>query len=352
MENKATQFLIKLESFPEEARLYLSSDSSSSSTKELREDYNLKAEVLDNLIYDFFISDFNLDVLKKNLSSALDNKGMLDKVVCDFIGKLFLPIAPFIEMRAEEIIEKHKGLPSKYDKYIDEFNDLVEYENIENLAEFVDNFDKDFDKNQEEKIVLHFLEKEIYSILEASDHSGRQKLNGSIIILLLNKDDFQGKAVRAFLSNKEELGSNKINLEGQKLPPTISNWIKHFIKENGSEIFSNIKLAKYLADAENVKALDEKDKKVLRKVLKVYRNLSFFPDSMAKNPIENWEIIPIEPELSSSHKKKLPEKKKIEIKKEDLKDEDLLTLESMREKYPEKSLERKAIELEIKKRKK
>jgi hypothetical protein len=271
----------------------------------------------------------------------------------------------------------------KYQEYLDKFNILIKNKNFEGLSEIADNFEKDIDEKEEERVVLNFLEKDLISILSEDDSSGRNKLNGSIIYLLINKKDSLNKFVRAFLSNQEKASSKKISIGAKDYEPTIANWIKHFIEENGSGIFSSITLAKYFTLTKVSSLINENERGILRKIFKIYRNLIFFPESMANISIEDWEIIPSEPLASAQNKKEsLPkpvikeeikkEEKNIPVKKdpipvkkkksalEELAEKENFesviksknetqVLKDMIKKYPERSLERKALESELEK---
>lgn len=378
MEDKNIQFLQKLDSLSEEVNLYFSSSLNEQNNLEISKDYNIDIFSLNDLIINFFVSDFNLDILAKEAEEKNINKNNLDKFICDLLGKLFLPIESFLSWDVKKAIKDRKGKIENYKKYIEEFNDLIEDKNIEELSELAENFIDKFDEAEEERVVLNFLEKDLLSILSTDDIAGPQRLNGSLIYLLINKKDSLNKFIRTFLTNQEQISSHRILLDGKEQDPTIANWIKHFVKENGSGIPGNIALAKYLTSSSDVLSLKEDEKKILKKVLKLYKNLVFFPDSMANISVDDWEIIPVDrdssfvnknidkKEMKSKDNKKnelenklITKKEEIKVeKKEDLKtekiekdieDPEITKLREMLAKYPENSLERKAIESEIKK---
>ncbi len=382
MDDKISQFLKKIEELPKEVSLYFSSRPSADACRDLISTYDIIRDDLDEVIYDFFISDFQADLLPKLISDNIKNitEDKINNFSSDFLGKLFFPVELFIKKDISSAIKKYKGKIDDYKEYIEKFNDLVEDKNLDNLNEVLEDLDKNFSPKEEEALISHMLEKDLMNVYKDSDISGPRKINGSLIYLLINKKDSLNKFIKAFMNNQEKLGSKKIILSGKEQEPTIANWIKHFISEHGSEGFSNIVLAKYLTSSAIKEALKDKEIKILRKVLKTYRSLSFFPDSMSNTPFENWEIIPVDrdsefiekkikkisvdkkevsrkAEMSPSIEKEKTEKtKKVEkpetIVPMNLADQELSVLQEMLKKYPNKSLERKAIESEIKKRKK
>jgi hypothetical protein len=365
MNEKTAQFLQKITTFSEEVNLYFSSDLIVKPINELASEYNLDYNFIIELIYDFFISDFDVEKLKKDITEKVNN---VEKFVSDFLGKLFLPVASFIEFKVKEYIK-----PEDYRKYVDDFNDLIESRNIDELLDFVDDLENKIDFKKEEELIVDFLGESIMEVLKSQDYTGPQKVNGSALYLLINKPDCLNRFIKTFLSNQEKIGSKKMMLNDREEESTISNWIKHFIKVNGTEMFSSIVLAKYLTSTFVTTLLNEDEKKILKKVLKLYRNLNFFPESMANIPRDDWEIFPIERDFVFNNKSinrienkpkeeiikpKIEEKveiitKEVEETKElnlpDLNNKELKELQDLLIKYPEKSLERKAIENEIKK---
>ncbi len=388
MDNKSLQFLQKLNSLSEEVNIYISSEISTQINIDLAEDYNLNSDLVYDIVCDFFLLDFKINDLLRNAANKINNEEIEKKFVSDFLGKLIYPIAPFLREGLEQDIISWGLDTKKYREYLDDFNELIRKKNFENLSEMVDNFKEDVDENEEERVVLNFLEKDLVSILLQNDTSGCEKLNGSIIYLLINKKDSLNKFIRAFLSNQEKVSSKKIIIDDKEYEPSVANWIKHFIKENGSGIFSSIALAKYFTLSKVSSLINENERGLLRKIFKIYRNLVFFPDSMANTSIEDWEIIPIEPLSSIPIKKEIifkPDIKKPEVKKEKvaasiLRQEEKIVapvqkkksvleelaekenfesvikskketqlLKDMMKKYPERSLERKALESELEK---
>src|SRR3989339_772390 len=74
-----------------------------------------------------------------------------------------------------------------------------------------------------------------------------------------------------------------------------------FIKQYGSGFFDNVTLSRYITFSENVKKLDENEKNLVKKLLQLYRNLKFFPDSMKDIPVDDWEIVPIDKFVVKKH---------------------------------------------------
>lgn len=117
-------------------------------------------------------------------------------------------------------------------------------------------------------------------------------LNQSIFFHLSTDGLFQEELTRTLVDNNEKITDKSISIDGRPASPTISNWIKDFLRFHGAEIFDDLMLIQYLDRSDNVKLVSSSEKTVLRKLLKMYRNLNFFPESLENLPIEDWEMVP------------------------------------------------------------
>lgn len=184
------------------------------------------------------------------------------------------------------------------------------------------------------------------------------------------------KVIDSLYKNQELISKEKISIDGKQKNATVANFLKDFIKTHGSDMPDNLTLANYLNTSSNVKKLKETEKNILNRVLKTYRNLVFFPESMEGVPINFWEIIPVRSnneevldvleeekenkKINKDLKEKILENKKLREKKpvKIIEKENLIDLKEIREKslselkqlmgeYPSGSLEYKAIKQEL-----
>ncbi len=183
------------------------------------------------------------------------------------------------------------------------------------------------------------------------------------------------KVFNAFYNNQELISKEKIIIDDRQKKATVANFLKDFIKTHGSDMPDNLILANYLNSSSNVKKLSEAEKNILNRVLKTYRNLIFFPDSMEGVPMEFWEIIPVRGNneevldvledkkettiINEELKNKILENKKYKEEKEEvIKKEDFVDLKDIKEKsvselkelmkeYPSGSLGYRAIKQEL-----
>ncbi len=124
------------------------------------------------------------------------------------------------------------------------------------------------------------------------------EINDEILEILLqdfkdNNFTFKSDLEKALYDNEEKFIGRQLMADG-KLSLTIGNWLLDFVNQKGSDYFDNVILSDYLANSVNARQLDNNDKKLLAKILVLYRNLKFFPKSLENLPPEKWGIIPIE----------------------------------------------------------
>ncbi len=194
---------------------------------------------------------------------------------------------------------------------------------------------------------LELFTENLASSFELKNNFLLEELNDDIIELIAKDQNFKKDLEKALYKNLEKLTHKEFTSGGKHHTPSVRNWLKDFISQQGSGMFDNVALSHYIANSSNVKILNEKEKRLVQKLLLLYRNLKFFPQSLKDVPVEQWEIIPIEKEGEELIKNKRiigPPKTKEEKKIDELKE--------IEEKYTEEGLERQAIEEEISDKKK
>ncbi|MBU0647033.1 hypothetical protein KKC67_00595 [Patescibacteria group bacterium] len=249
------------------------------------------------------------------------------------------------ELKGEEIInylkrefELEKEIAEEIKKDLDEliFNPIVRRLNFLNSDP-----DKQFllleEKNVAEEIFKQGLVNELnnhFIIIKA--------VNARFFYILANDFNFKKELENALYINQEKLTHKEFIFDGKPHSPSIGNWLKDFIKKNGSQMFNNLVLAEYLINSDNAKKLETKEKELLKKLLLLYRNIKFFPESMPTDTGEGWEIIPIDEVEEKEIKSEINENSAQIAKKNEVDD---LIKKAIQ--YPVSSLERKAIEEEL-----
>ncbi|NLZ74637.1 hypothetical protein GX917_01920 [Candidatus Falkowbacteria bacterium] len=219
------------------------------------------------------------------------------------------------------------------------------------------------------EVIINLFSERLIESMKA-DAETIKGLNVLIFKAFNDEEDLEEQVIEILYNNNEQLTTNSIIIDNRELAPTISNWLKDFIKLNGSEIFDELKMIEYLNSSPNAKKLNTPEKDLLRKLLKLYKNLVFFPESMDNKLIEDWEIIPVDKikEDKKTNKVKVFQDvladnqvtKKEAVKKQPVKEQakeqiqdkientPLNDLEEMLTQYAPGSLEYKAIKQEMK----
>ena len=213
--------------------------------------------------------------------------------------------------------------------------------------------------SEKRTLIIKTFSGEIVPALKAAPAQLRD-FNIALFQAFNSEDGLDEKIENLLYINQEKLSDHHIILDGHPASPTIANWLKDFIKKYGSDLFDEVVLAEYLSQAPNVKQLKPEEKELVRKVLKLYRNLVFFPESMDGVHMEDWEIFPVDRNLLKDNKTSI----KIAVKEEASVNTDneekaplnpeslekqrvLFDLQKTLSKYSQSSLEYKAISQEI-----
>jgi len=155
--------------------------------------------------------------------------------------------------------------------------------------------------------------KQIFSeglILEMSEYDLIKNAVNYRIFDILEKDlNFKRELERSLYDNKELLTADSLTVANKSVEPTIGNWLKDFIEKKGTDDFDSVVLSDYLANSANAKNLSPEEKNKLSDLLNLYRNIKFFPATVAGQPIDEWQIIPFDlaaaQELIKNENKKL-----------------------------------------------
>ena len=73
----------------------------------------------------FFISNFSFSQLKQNIQNIPAISGRANEFICDFLGKLFLPVAESLKIEVENEIKLNGGRVSDYQKNINEKDEQI-----------------------------------------------------------------------------------------------------------------------------------------------------------------------------------------------------------------------------------
>ncbi len=117
-------------------------------------------------------------------------------------------------------------------------------------------------------------------------------INDRLFYLLARDENFHTDLERALYENNETVGTKPIRVNNEVISPTIGHWIKNYIAQHGTTTADSISQSTFLINSENAKNLSDDERALLSKVLKVYGNVKFFPDSMPSDDGRGWEIIP------------------------------------------------------------
>jgi hypothetical protein len=147
--------------------------------------------------------------------------------------------------------------------------------------------------NDKKELILQTFTEKLIPAMQAEPNK-LQDFNIALFQAFNEDEHLETEAERLLYNNQEKLSDHHITIDGHPASPTVANWLKDFIKKYGSNLFDDVALAEYLTQSPNIKQLKSTERELVRKALKLYRNLSFFPESMEGTPLEQWEIFPVD----------------------------------------------------------
>ena len=354
-----------------EVELFFQSNLLSQAISDINGKYNLPREYLASLTLWHQDNNFNCALLENKIIADLRwEKLEAKKLAVDYLGFILLPVAPYLNLDIKQEIIKKGGQPEIYDKFVDNFDQWLEDENLKVLNDLLEEYDNKIDFIEEKKILINLFQNHLMYILKNPD----RHINGSLMNFLLNDKKFQNEILSELYKNNLWLSKNKIKCKKKLIDPTFGNWLNDFIDNYASDYFDHLAVANYISNSENCRSLNDEEKKVLSQFLILYRNLRFFPKDFENLPPEKWYIIP--PYVADNSLKarivlgppQTEEEKKITQLEKAKTDTDKSALEKkvideagiaaqnkiadlkiLANKYPSGSLERRAVETEIKK---
>lgn len=308
----------------------------------------------------------------------------------DIAGMFLLPWISLFRLNQQEItgyITSLGGNPENYKRFVEEWpraleeekngtydNDTYLYEDEEDTVskdDLVDmaNIEDEDNLTLEERLVRmqEFFKHGLTEALRSSMNEISKAVNDDLIDLLTEKEIYRAVLEKALTESQEMIGKEKINLGEREFEPTCANWFKDFFAVVGTQEIDAVKIANYILQSQNAKKLTKTDQELLRRLLLLYHNIKLFPSPFAETPVAEWQILPIAyTEQQSTNS--LPHLKSVKpspvtspldsvpiptTKKPTpptvAPNQELMNLKNMLLQYPPNSLERKAIEEEIRK---
>ncbi len=239
-------------------------------------------------------------------------------------------------------------------KFVQTFEETVFKPLLERIEFLNEHPDKTMTLEQEKVVVENIFKKSILAEFERNPIL-IEAVNRRLFFILARDLEFQKRLEQLLYENNEVVTEQNILIDGIEQKGTIANWIKDFIAHYGSQSYDSVSLSAFLINSDNGKKLSEEDRKKVARVLRLYANVKFFPESMPSDEPEDWQIIPFE-DLNAAPEtvveKPLPKTTKEpvvqSVDKPGPSSPELLELKNMLLQYPVGSLERAAIEEEIK----
>ena len=185
------------------------------------------------------------------------------------------------------------------------------------------------------------------------------------IKILDNRDVFKRQLMQALAENQEKITYKRLTVNGVEKEPTVANWILDYNRVLGASATNGIARTQYLVNSVNVKSLSKEEKGKIQKLFELYERLK-----LSSQTLEGYEFdIPVnELGVNGTIRQGVFEPTPPETKRDIIvkgiidemmgrtkttagkgKEDQIAALINLSGQYPAGSLERRAIEEEIRK---
>jgi len=282
----------------------------------------LTGDKLVDVIGDVLFGKLELDKLPEVVGKRFTlPKDKSDNLVADIIGMKMLPLNDYYKGAPRAWLMDHKIDTAQYQKYVDQSRAVIEaerkreYDEEHPTPDVIEPEKIEYvpsDPVQEKKDAVEIFKSGLVDFLTAEDEMIVEMIYdyNLILIELLDQDKSLSKKLeQALYDNQETLTTGRLTIDGKAVEPTIGNWLKDFISRQGALFFDNVVLSEYVTNSPNARKLSEADRKLLIKLLTMYRTIKFFPATLNQIPPEQWQVIPFE--MPEEEKERLPEKAQV-----------------------------------------
>ncbi len=271
-----------------------------------------KSLIFRDIINDVLFNKIKVNDLDKEFKSKLKMAPQKAKDIAkEIVGRKFLILDKYFNGEVSKYLTSLGSKPEDYYEVMDAFKKELKKEEgmVKQLKSPEDEILEDKveakkevekapplelrDPEKESKDIGAIFSDQVVDMLKWADFRTKLDLNALVVMLFLEKEEYQMSILQKLVNNQEILTRDKIEVNNQMVDPTIGNWLKDFIAIVGVEgTVSSIKKAKYMAESHNAKKLDREQGQLLDMALDLYVAIrNFFYDAQRKN-LEDIAIFP------------------------------------------------------------
>ena len=285
-----------------------------------------------DIVIDLYYKNLPLTNLIKEIEQKLNlNTTKAQELAKDIAGIKLLPISDWLQEDVKTYITNLSGNPEDYNKYQEELNASIKKEKDEEQLTLIEEQAKSQQPkkeptppptpslptppsiHEEKEACKDLFQNNLLSLLQPNNEDFIEIIkdfNFNIIDWLDGDTLFQNSLIKSLYKNQEKLSHKTFTLNGKPNAPTISNWLRDLIKQYGTSNLNDISLTRFVTDSPNARNINKDERETLSNLLKLYRTLKFFPDSLTEDTPENWAIIPIKKSYRTTIQSEITEGRK------------------------------------------
>lgn len=348
---QSVQFLEKLDQTSDEVNFYFSSSLPDQAITEIALDYNLPKDKVESLVLELVINNFNFTGLQQRIKLLMADQidqTVFDKIFIDFLGKICLPLDNYLETDVAGLIRSYDRQPADYQRYVINFQQSLEEYLVEETGKYLDEVETTIDLDQEIEATIDLLTNHLDRVLQTDNLDALLAFNRGVAYVLNNQEPLVKELENILLDSQIKITKQPIVINEKTVEPTAGNWLNDFITSMGVEQFDSLVIADYMIKSENIKSLSDAEREIIQKLITLYLNIKFYPDSMNGKAITDWFVLPLPlTEQPITHQVQHVERQNIEEVQQTYNQAKLAELQQIASSYNEGSLERLAVEEEI-----
>ena len=168
--------------------------------------HGLRAEKVGQLVQEFVVGDFNSNIQGKIKDDFQGDDNKISSFIADFLGIIFYPIAKFLPTNeVADKIKENGGNVLTYEKYKNKLELLILQEENKLLDEIISQREKNVNIGEEYAATCELFDVNLLDILKDNDIELVSSLNGGMIFLLYNKNNFQPDILKILFNNQKKL---------------------------------------------------------------------------------------------------------------------------------------------------
>jgi hypothetical protein len=234
------------------------------------------------------IADFVKVFAKLPLSSEASKK-----MAVDYLGKFLLVMDDYFDGQVSEQLKKLGANPEDFSADVDAMTkdwQVYKQKLIAN-GDLLPEDNEEINLNEEKSEIINQLSSDLSALLapETNDGNGlMQEANWLLGYVMFNSTTAKQEFAKALINNQTLLNTATAQ------PESVNFWLTDFLSFVNGNYADNLLTARYFVESAKFKQLTEIDKKRVKNLIYLYRNINVFPANFNVHQPEQIQFFPVD----------------------------------------------------------